>query len=148
MAGCCQINSEADSPGKLCPSCHHSGKSVKVITLKSLLKPVALAKLHPELNYSFCSTNLCDVVYYSEVNTFRTQDLKVPVFQKDSGSEVPVCYCFGWSRARLNTEVKTKPVDFIREQIKANRCGCEVNNPQGACCLGNVSLVVHQIGQK
>jgi len=29
-------------------------------------------------------------------------------------------------------------------RCKSKRCGCEVNNPQGNCCLGNVSLVVEQ----
>ncbi|GED32078.1 (2Fe-2S)-binding protein [Brevibacillus centrosporus] len=148
MTSCCQITTETDSTDKSCPSCHQSGKGVKVITLKSLLKPVSLAKLHPKLSYSFCSSSHCDVVYYSELNTFRTQDLKVPVFQKDYGSEVPVCYCFGLSRSSLNSVVKANPIDFIREQIKESRCGCEVNNPQGACCLGNVSLVVQQMCKK
>lgn len=26
--------------------------------------------------------------------------------------------------------------------FQAGRCGCEVNNPQGACRLGNVNTVV------
>lgn len=29
--------------------------------------------------------------------------------------------------------------------IKADRCGCEVNNPQGSCCLGNVSAFIKQV---
>ncbi|WP_083496841.1 putative iron-sulfur cluster-binding metallochaperone [Brevibacillus choshinensis] len=145
MANCCHITIETDSPGTLCPSCYQSGKGVKVITLKS---SVSLAKLHPKLNYSFCLSSHCEVVYYCELNTFRTQDLKVPVFQKDTGSEVPVCYCFGLSRASLISVVTANPIDFIREQIKENRCSYEVNNPQGACCLGNVSLVVQQMGKK
>ncbi|MCM3431730.1 putative iron-sulfur cluster-binding metallochaperone [Brevibacillus invocatus] len=147
MARCCQNAAETDPSGNLCPICNQSGKDVKVITLKSLLKPASLAKLHPKLNYSFCSTSCCDVVYYSELNTFRIQDLKVPVFQKDYGSEVPVCYCFGLSRASLISKAKENVVEFIRKQMKENRCGCEVNNPQGACCLGNVSQVVKQLGK-
>ncbi|WP_412679672.1 putative iron-sulfur cluster-binding metallochaperone [Brevibacillus choshinensis] len=148
MSRCCQNTVETDTSETLCPLCRQSGKGVKLITLKSLLKPSSLAKLQPKLNYSFCSTSHCDVVYYSELNTFRMQDLKVPVFQKDDGSEVPVCYCFGLSRASLISEAKANAIDFIREQVRENRCGCEVNNPQGACCLGNVSHVVQQLGMK
>nr|WP_274436662.1 hypothetical protein [Alicyclobacillus sp. ALC3] len=37
------------------------------------------------------------------------------------------------------------PVQHISEQIQADRCGCEVNNPQGSCCLGNVMAFVHSI---
>lgn len=133
-----------------CPNCHQDGRVVSIITLKTLLKPTALSKLHPDVNYSFCSTPDCDVVYFSETNTFKTQDLKVPVFQKDNRSQVPVCYCFGWTRERLIHAVKENrdPVEQIRKQVRENRCGCEVNNPQGACCLGNVTFFLRGIGKK
>lgn len=66
----------------------------------------------------------------------------MPVYQKDSGADVPVCYCFGWTRATIADAAALGEADevapSIRAHIKAGRCGCEVNNPQGACCLGNV----------
>jgi len=73
---------------------------------------------------------------------FSTEQVKVPVFQKDRGLNVPVCYCFGWSRSRIQQEIiktgKSSAETNIRSHIQAGRCGCEVNNPQGSCCLGNV----------
>ncbi|MGG0938642.1 hypothetical protein ABHN11_21715 [Brevibacillus centrosporus] len=53
--------------------------------MKSLLKPASLAKLHPQTEPFFCSTSHCDVVYYSELNTFLIRYLKVPIFQKNNG---------------------------------------------------------------
>ncbi|GAA0391237.1 hypothetical protein GCM10008933_22710 [Paenibacillus motobuensis] len=72
---------------------------------------------------------------------------KVSVFQKDDSLDVPVCYCFGWTRERLIQAVREHqlPTDHIQEQIQANRCGCEVNNPQGACCLGNVTAFIRTL---
>jgi hypothetical protein len=32
--------------------------------------------------------------------------------------------------------------DRITALVKADRCACEVRNPQGTCCLGNVTAAV------
>jgi hypothetical protein len=29
--------------------------------------------------------------------------------------------------------------------VKAGNCACEVRNPQGSCCLGNVQATVKQV---
>lgn len=150
MENCCQTTSETNSRVNRCPDCQENGRRVPIITLKSLLKPNALSILHSNLDYSFCSTPSCDVVYYSGIDTFRTNDLKVAVFQKDHQLQVPVCYCFGWTRERLNhaVEQNNDPIEFIRDQVKADRCGCEVNNPQGACCLGNIKAFVQTLSKQ
>ena len=134
----------------LCPQNGIKGKPVQLITLKSLLLPVALEQLNPATVYGFCPSPNCSVVYFSEQGqTFTTADLKVSVFQKDVNEDVSVCYCFGWSRQRirekLNQPGESNAVDMIVTHIKAKRCGCEVNNPQGSCCLENVRSVVKQI---
>lgn len=130
-----------------CPANGAKGKSVKVITLKSLLNPEALATLQPTVAYRFCASTDCSVVYFSETGqTFTTADLKVPVFQKTSAGDVLVCYCFGWTRQALAQErqQQTSPrvLSSIQTHVKAGRCGCEVNNPQGRCCLANVQRVL------
>ena len=52
----------------------------------------------------------------------------------------PICYCFDWTKEKIKQYVEKgltpNPVEHIRENIKENRCGCDVNNPQGSCCLG------------
>jgi hypothetical protein len=133
----------------LCPQNRAKGTPVKLITLKSLLVPIALEQLDVASAYGFCPSNNCPVVYFSEQGqTFTTADLKVPVFQKNGNEDVSVCYCFGWSRQRIYKELqhskKSDVVGMIVAHVKAKRCGCEVNNPQGSCCLNNVRLVVQQ----
>jgi hypothetical protein len=131
-----------------CPSCGEKGKKVHLITLKSLLKAVALKTIEPENSYAFCPKTECTVVYFSGDHSliFTENDLKVPVYQKNPSMSVPVCYCFDWTRERLVQTVGTdqKPIDEIQHHIQAGRCGCEVNNPQGACCLGNVSAFLRE----
>ena len=132
---------------KTCPKNETKGKKVKSITLKSLLKPSALENLNPDTTYYLCEASDCSVVYFNEKGqTFSTEQIKVPVFQKDKRLNVPVCYCFGWSRDRIQQEIiqtgKSSAEANIRGHIQAGRCGCEVNNPQGSCCLGNVRAIV------
>ncbi|WP_019011639.1 hypothetical protein [Deinococcus aquatilis] len=47
----------------------------------------------------------------------------------------------GLAGGLLSAGVKGLP-EVIRGHIRANRCGCEVNNPQGSCCLGNVTRLI------
>lgn len=146
MSDCCVPTEQRTTSGHPCPVCGTSGRAVQVITVKSLLIPEALATLEPDLPYWFCPDPRCDVVYFNETGTYRTDQVKVAVFQKDAGEGVSVCYCFGWTRKRIRTELletgRSTAVDTISGHLRAGRCGCEVNNPQGSCCLGNVRSVI------
>jgi hypothetical protein len=132
---------EAQSADR-CPQSETKGRKVPVITPKSLLRPDALVRLAPDVQHYFCSDSGCEVVYFSVNGTYHRHELKGPVYQKDDGADVPVCYCFGWTRATITDAAALGEADevapSISAHIKAGRCGCEVNNPQGACCLGNV----------
>ncbi|MBB6676244.1 putative iron-sulfur cluster-binding metallochaperone [Cohnella lubricantis] len=150
MDSCCQISTEKPATPSQCPNCHQKGKSIQLITLKAMLQPTALETIHPEMTYNFCNNAFCGVVYFSDEQTFGKDMLKVSVFQKDDALDVPVCYCFGWTRERLIQAVQQnqRPIDHIREQVQANRCGCEVNNPQGACCLGNINTFIRSLDKR
>lgn len=151
MSDCCKVNDSLPKEAHSCSFCGVVGKRIKTITLKSMLKPSSLELLNAELDHFFCSTADCDVVYYdSEKNSYTTSEIKVPVFQKEISLEAPVCYCFDWTKEKIQRSVTKEdtqnPIEHIRENIKANRCGCEVNNPQGSCCLANVTKFITQIG--
>lgn len=148
MDNCCHVPTTKPDP-LLCPGCQQKGKSVQVITLKALLTPSALETIDPQFSYAFCSNPTCEVVYFSDRQKFNKDVVKVPVFQKDVALDVPVCYCFGWTRERLTRAMQEKeqPNKHISEQVQANRCGCEVNNPQGTCCLGNVTAYIHSLDE-
>lgn len=149
---CCPSPQESSSPQTLhlCPRDRTKGKPVQLITLKSLLIPTSLEQLNASDKYRFCPSQNCSVVYFSEQGQlFTVDDLKVPVFPKDSSETVPICYCFGWSRKRISEEIEktsqSNVVNAISSHIQAKRCGCEVNNPQGICCLANIRSVVQQV---
>lgn len=149
MSDCCYHlpSNQFESRDKnQCPQDGTKGQAVQLITLKSLLKPRALEQLNSQTSYRFCNSSDCSVVYFSaDGQIFTTNDVQVPVFQKHGGETVPVCYCFGWTRQALRQEMPKSGIDrvlsSIQAHMKAKRCGCEVNNPQGSCCLGNVQLM-------
>lgn len=148
---CCAPSNNTGEARTDCPSCGEKGKNVQVITLKSLLKASALETIEPENSYVFCSNPNCPTVYFSgnHSQSYIENDLKVPVYQKNLSADVPVCYCFDWTRERLMQTVGTdqQPADLIKAHVQASRCGCEVNNPQGACCLGNVNAFLRGLNK-
>lgn len=148
---CCAPSYNTGVAKTECPSCGEKSKNVQLITLKSLLKASALETMEPENSYVFCSNPSCSTVYFSgnHSQTFAASDLKVPVYQKNPSMNVPVCYCFDWTRERLLQTIGNdrQPADQIKAHVQAGRCGCEVNNPQGACCLGNVSAFIRGLNQ-
>lgn len=149
MAYCCSAKMGEGKENE-CPLCKKVGQQVKIITLKSLLCPHALAALEPDSTYYFCRSPECEIVYFNQrQQAFTKGDVKVPVFQKDSKEEIPICYCFGWTRQRITEEMKqmgkSTAVQNITMHIKERRCGCEVNNPQGTCCLRNVTGFIQEL---
>jgi len=117
--------------------------------VKALLRPDALSRLE-NVPYSFCPTPGCPVVYFSHeaVGVYHQEDLKVRVGLKEGDELVPICYCFGHTRASAWEEIrrtgKSTLVASITAHVQAGRCACEVNNPSGTCCLGEVNKVVKE----
>jgi hypothetical protein len=90
------------------------------------------------------------VVYFDDDgHVLTTTDLRVPVWQKQRAGGRMICYCFGENEASMAQEfMETGRCDAparVREHIAAGRCACEVRNPRGACCLGDVIKAVAQI---
>ena len=122
----------------ICPTCHQAGKSAETLTLKALLA-VSLTELR-DVEYQFCPTPDCSTVYFSADDTqvFSEVELRERVYQKHPDDpNVFVCYCF---RHTIES-IKQKPkavVAAVTQGIKAGLCACDIRNPQGTCCLGNV----------
>jgi hypothetical protein len=90
----------------------------------------------------------CPVVYFDSVcgTIFTERDLTVLVHAKHPDApDVPVCYCFGVTPGSMEAEWTrqgaTAALDMITREVKAGHCACEVRNPRGACCLGDVVRV-------
>ena len=117
--------------------------------MKGLLSELALRRLRLT-HYRFCRYMACDVVYFGEAgDRFGTEDVRVPVWHKQAAGARLLCYCFGETEADIRREVlrsgSTGVVNRIRDHIAAERCACDIRNPRGACCLGDVTAAVKRI---
>lgn len=132
----------ATSPTR-CPECERQGRLVRRITVQAMLRPTALMRLSAA-EHGFCPTPTCGVVYFGRGETFDREEIVVPVFQKEPEGDRTVCYCFAVTEGDIRREVaetgRSTAVERITALVKAERCACEVKNPQGGCCLGNIAL--------
>jgi len=120
-------------------------------TVKALLA-VSLRSL-AEVDYLFCRTRMCPVVYFASDAgpTYTTADIRERVYQKDpERHDMFVCYCFRHTVGEIreaSPAVATSLVTDITDGIKAGQCACELRNPQGSCCLGNVRTSIKHLAQ-
>ena len=145
MPSCCAAVGEDAVSATSCSRCGHHGRTVDPITLKALLTPAALPRFSAE-SYRFCPTPDCEIVYFGPQTIFVLEDLALPVFQKQRPGERTVCYCFAVTEKQLRSEMAdsgtSESAARIADLVKAGRCACEVRNPQGSCCLGNVTALL------
>jgi hypothetical protein len=63
-----------------------------------------------------------------------------------------VCYCFGENEADIRREIEehgaSRAVERVRAHIAAGRCACELRNPRGVCCLGDVIAAVKRMAAR
>jgi hypothetical protein len=148
------MNDRRDSPGaepgaRACATCTERGAPVQLQTVKALLTEVALRRVRLT-HYRFCANPICDTVYFGDAgDRFGAGEIRVPVWQKQPRGERLLCYCFGETESGIRNELlehgRTDVVARIRDHIAGQRCACEVRNPQGACCLGDVMAAVKRI---
>ncbi len=148
MESCCTVNTtEAEAPAT-CPECGRPGRTVERITLKALLRPEGLARLEGAA-HRFCPTSDCAVAYFGAGELFVREELAVPVFQKEPAGDRTVCYCFGITESDIRREIaahgRSTASERVSALVKADRCACELRNPQGRCCLGNVASVTRAL---
>ncbi len=143
------IRKEASPPTSYCPTCGQKGQLVATQTVQAMLA-ISLEAIRPGLYY-FCRTTDCPVVYFSETGqVFHESHLRERVFQKHPHDyQIFVCYCFrhtpGTIREEWEQTGRSTVVQRITAGIQQGQCACEIRNPQGTCCLGNVSQVVKSI---
>ena len=135
----CETNL-ATTASPTCKACGSEGLPVDPITLKALFTADALRRgVPPEPR--FCPDPNCPIVYFGSTGTFTEEDLTVRVHGKHPTDDaVPVCYCFEYTPAFIRKE-KGAASKAIAAEIKGGLCDCEVKNPKGVCCLGDVIRV-------
>lgn len=150
MSDCCKLPPPSATADDRCRRCGGKGRRVLRKTMESLLKPEALSRLLGD-SYYFDRTPECEVVYFSNETPsyFLKNDLTVRVGRKETESPISLCYCFGHTEESVREEIETTDRSTVAEritaQVQAGNCSCEVKNPSGKCCLGDVNRAVSRI---
>lgn len=89
------------------------------------------------------------MVYFNATGlVLTTADVRQRVTQKER-DDPPLCYCFGFTGNMVRDELSATGgctvKDRIAAEMKADRCACEIRNPQGSCCLGNVQAAIREL---
>lgn len=136
----------------VCPRCATPGKAVQVQTVRAMLA-VSLREVQGQ-HYRFCATPTCAVVYYDPAAgvAFTTDQLREPVYQKaPERDDVPICYCFQHTAGSVRSGGKERRAQIVADitaGIQADQCACDLRNPQGACCLGNVRSLIKRLARE
>lgn len=125
-----------------CPRCGTMGPEVARETVGAMAALEVPAMLLAYPAFRFCETPSCDVVYYADGVVVERTRVRMPVHTKDAGLDVPLCYCFGYTRRAIAAEIvatgHSTASAVITREIAAGHCACELRNPSGRCCLGDV----------
>jgi hypothetical protein len=148
MMSCCEIPAEkvrAQASSAICEACGNKAHKVERLTVEHMIRGERQFEI-ADAQYYFCRTPGCDVVYFSEETgqRFTKADVRVRVSLKETEGPVVICYCFDFTEAMLRDEPTSIP-ELIKSRIKAGRCACEVKNPSGRCCLGEVNKAVKRL---
>jgi hypothetical protein len=67
-------------------------------------------------------------------------ELTVRVYAKHpDDATVPACYCFAVSVGAMSDAARSCQLrEMVAREVQAGHCACEVKNPKGACCLGDL----------
>jgi len=151
MHSCCDSSCSLVELGPdVCKRCSARGHAVERQTLESLLTPEARLRLRDGV-YLFDSSPACEIVYFSndEESYFTKADVRVRVGIKEGEPPIPICYCFGHTLESARTEIQATGLSTvaarITKEIRAGNCACEVKNPSGRCCLGEVNKTVNRL---
>jgi len=130
--------------GKMeCPLCQQKAKGVLGKTLEYLLIDEAKALFSCLDGFYYCKTPNCEVVYFRDETILKQKDVSVTVGLKEGAVPATVCYCFGWTKEKIKTELqekgKTTALEDIKRKMEDPGCSCEILNPGGGCCLGDVA---------
>jgi hypothetical protein len=143
---CCDVRARGET--SICKECGNKGRTVEDIVLKSLIYGSKLQAIKNLKGFYFCETPTCKVIYFNNEQQMYVYkvDVKIRVGIKETQPPIPLCYCFGWTQEKIFNQIKilgySTAVPEISAKVKARECACEIKNPSGRCCLGEVNKVV------
>lgn len=135
-----------------CLECGNAGKPVNTITVKALISKSLRDVISDD--YRFCKERDCPIVYFSKESElyFTTADMRVKVYQKSPDTpDTDICYCFKHSVGEISDarpEQRDEILTDVNDGINLGQCACDIRNPQGSCCLGNVRGLIKQLSEE
>jgi hypothetical protein len=150
MDCCCSgANTSKETPQNACGGCDETGRDVSRQTVVHHVKSEKLFSVGDE-EYKFCSSQNCAVVYYAvSGQTFMIDDARELVTSKTTGDARPLCYCFGFTEGFARQEIARTGESSVSKQvsrfIKEKLCSCEIRNPSGVCCLGEINKILKHL---
>ena len=131
---------------QLCPRCGHEARGVLPKTLEHLLTRETKNHLDTLEAFYYCTTPACAVIYFRDQTVLTQKDVMVTVGCKEGAEPQTVCYCFGWTGEKIRRDFeergRTSALDDIKAKMKDPGCSCEILNPSGGCCLGDVTKTI------
>ena len=132
-----------------CPKCNKKAKGVLGKTLQHLLISEAKANIFCLDGFYYCKTASCEVVYFRDDEILTQQEISVVVGLKAEADPATLCYCFNWTQEKIREEIALNGSSIALKDIKNKMntigCQCEILNPSGGCCLGDVSEAIKNI---
>lgn len=138
---CCAIPGSSKS-ASACPVSGSHGERVPWRTVAALLSGAIPSKQE----FWLCPDPSCRVVYFGAAGRLVSiAELRVHPGSKDGGELL--CYCLQLRKQDLRLEVTapTRIIEQITDLVRAGGCACEVRNPSGKCCLGEVRKLSRRI---
>lgn len=149
MGNCCSSTGGCSSPAccsspssntsvATCPVCQQAGQAVPEITVRSLVRPSCQEQVQAQQWWA-CLNHDCPAVYFTQASSpvFYQADLTVPVWWKDDGDEVPLCYCKNVTRRKIREAIHQAGKKSMKEVLAYTGAfgnQCLTKNPLGRCC--------------
>lgn len=132
-----------------CPICDKKAIRVPLSAISHFLTEETKANIPSLENFYFCETPSCDAVYFRNNFTIKQNELKFNIGLKEGSSPTVICYCFHWTKEKIEEQIKqtgeTTAIEEIKNKIHTKEYNCEVNNPKGRCCLTDIKKVIKEL---
>ena len=115
-----------------CPGCGEVGVTVKCRTVAA----VTSASLPPHQGLRLCRTKSCPLAYYGDAGA-RIPASSLALLPLFKGGDV-VCFCFLRRASEMVDGGRERVLDEIAARVRAGDCSCDLRNPSGKCCLGEI----------
>ena len=136
---------EPEQAGGVCPRCGSAGIAVAAETLAAFVRADRLPDIAKPAY--FCGFQRCEAVYFDDFERVITVDEIVrSVWPKDPAA--PICGCFGFAAADVETDVATGGVAATRAAVarsKSAEARCLTQAADGRSCAAEIQRLYFKL---